>query len=138
MKRNAGFLFFGIVFGFALSRVGASEYNLIYRMFTGEDLTLAFVMAGAIAVGAVGMKVLALLGNKTFRGEPIKVSKKPLNRNNAIGGMLFGMGWGIAGACPGTVLAQLGEGKILALFTFLGLMLGTYVYAFLAERKIVS
>lgn len=135
MGRKLAFLFFGALFGFALSRVGASDYNLIYHMFTGEDLTLAFVMGSAIVIGFIGMRVLALFHNKTYKGDPIRVKRKPLSANNVWGGMLFGIGWGVAGACPGTVLAQVGEGQILGLFTLIGLIAGTYLYALIVQRK---
>lgn len=135
MARKLSFLGFGIIFGFALSRVGASNYNLIYGMFTGTDFKLALVMITAIVTAAIGMKILALAGNKGFKKQKITVHKKPLNKYTVFGGMLFGIGWAISGACPGTVLVQVGEGKILGLFTMLGLIAGTYVYALVAEKN---
>ncbi|MCR4400301.1 MAG: YeeE/YedE thiosulfate transporter family protein [Syntrophomonadaceae bacterium] len=134
MKRKLAYLGMGIVFGFTLSRVGASQYDLIYTMFTGEDLTLAWVIITAIVTGFIGLRVLAATGGRTFDGKPITISKKPLGWTNAAGGAVFGVGWGMAGACPGTVLAQLGEGKVLAVFTLLGILAGTFLYALLVER----
>lgn len=122
-------------FGFALSRSGASDYNFIYYMFTGENLKLALLMGTAIVVGAIGMIALKALGNKDITGKEIVISKKPLNTYTVIGGILFGIGWAVSGACPGTVLAQIGEGKILGLLTFAGLLFGTYVYALMAENN---
>jgi len=135
MSKKPGFLLFGIIFGFALSRVGASEYDLIYGMFTGRDLTLAWVMITAILVGAVGMQIIKRLARPVRSGEPLKISHKKLGRFSLFGAALFGIGWGISGACPGTVLAQLGEGKVLGLFTFLGMICGTYIYARLKETR---
>ncbi len=134
MNRKLWFLFFGICFGFVLSRVGASDYNLIYGMFTGAELKLAWVIITAIVVGHLGMRLLSFRGNRTRQGDSITVDKKPLRWQNAAGGLIFGIGWGISGACPGTALAQLGEGKMLALFTVAGLVLGTYLFALLMER----
>ena len=135
MNRNLKYLLFGLVFGFTLSRVGASDYNLIFLMFAGKDFKLAYVILSAIIVAAIGMRFLAMKGYKGYKGLDITVKKKPLNRNTIIGGMIFGVGWGISGACPGTVLAQVGEGKLLGLITMLGMILGTYAYALLNERK---
>jgi len=135
MLKNIAFLGAGILFGFALSRVGASDYDLIYHMFSGQNLKLAFVMITAIIVGAIGMKLLALLGNKGYKGIKITINKKKLNLYTVLGGIVFGVGWAISGACPGTILAQIGEGKLLGLFTFLGLIAGTYLYALLAEKN---
>lgn len=135
MKKKIAFLCFGIIFGFTLSRVGASEYDLIYTMFTAENLKLALVILTAIVVGAVGMRLLIFNGGKDYKGNSLEIKKKPLNKYNVYGGIIFGIGWAISGACPGTVLAQVGEGKLLGLFTMAGLALGTYIYALIAEKN---
>ena len=135
MLKKLGFLLAGIFFGFVLSRSGASDYNFIYGMFTGGNLKLALLMGTAIVVGAVGMIILKALGNKDIRGNPIKISKKPFNKYTIIGGAIFGIGWALYGACPGTFLAQLGEGTLIGLFTFTGMICGTFVFALIAEKK---
>ncbi len=134
MNQKSALLLFGVFFGFALSRVGAGEYDLIYGMFTATNLKLAWVMITAIITGYIGMRWLASKGNLTKGGEPIKVNIKPLRNTSLLGGAIFGVGWGLSGACPGTVLAQLGEGKVLGLFTAFGLILGTYIYALLVNK----
>jgi uncharacterized membrane protein YedE/YeeE len=136
MKKNGQYLLFGSVFGFILSRVGASDYDLIFRMFTGEDLKLAYVIITAIVTAGIGMRVLKRTGSVGRDGKPITISKKPLDiRKNILGGAVFGLGWAISGACPGTVLAQVGEGKLLGMATMLGMVLGTYFYALMAEKE---
>ncbi len=134
MGRKIGYLLAGVFFGFTLSRSGASDYNYIYHMFTGENLKLALLMGTAIIVGAIGMILLKALGNKDVRGKEIKINRKPLNKNTVIGGILFGIGWAVSGACPGTVLAQIGEGKVLGLAAFFGMLVGTYIYARVADK----
>ncbi|HPF18306.1 MAG TPA: YeeE/YedE thiosulfate transporter family protein [Bacillota bacterium] len=136
MNKNLQYLLFGGVFGFVLSRVGASDYNLIFRMFTGEDLKLAYVILTAILTAGVAMAVWKRMGMKGRGGTDVTIRKKPLNvRKNILGGAIFGLGWAISGACPGTVLAQVGEGKLLGLATMLGMILGTFFYALVAERQ---
>lgn len=135
MVKKIGYLLAGVFFGFSLSRSGASDYNFIYYMFIGENLKLALLMGTAIVVGAIGMLILKALGNKDVTGKEIKINRKPLNKYTVIGGSLFGVGWAVSGACPGTVLAQIGEGKVLGIATFLGIMCGTYLYALTAEKK---
>lgn len=134
MGRKIGFLLAGVFFGFTLSRSGASDYNYIYHMFTGENLKLALLMGTAIIVAAIGMIILKALGNKDVKGKEIKINRKPLNKYTIIGGILFGIGWAVSGACPGTVLAQIGEGKVLGLVTFFGMLVGTYIYVRIAEK----
>lgn len=134
MKKKIRFMGFGIFFGFVLSRVGASDYDLIFGMFTGRDLKMVWVIITAIIVGAIGMQILKKTKIPMRNGEALKISHKKAGRFSLIGAAIFGFGWGITGACPGTVLAQLGEGKVFALFTFLGMICGTYIYARLKEK----
>ena len=135
MLKKIGYLLAGIFFGFVLSRSGASDYNFIHRMFTGENLKLALLMATAIVTGAIGMLILKLTGNKDVKGKEIRINRKPLNKYTVIGGAIFGLGWAVTGACPGTVLAQVGEGKLLGLFSLLGMVFGTFVYAMITEKN---
>ena len=135
MNKKIGFLGFGALFGFTLSRVGASDYSLITGMFIGKDLKIAWVIITAIIIGAVGMQILKRVEKPVRSGEALKISHKKLGRFSLLGGAVFGLGWGITGACPGTVLAQLGEGKIFGFFTFLGMICGTYIYALLKEKN---
>ncbi len=137
MLRKLAFLACGIFFGFSLSRVGASNYDLIYGLFSGTDMKLAWVIITAIIVGYVGMRCLHWRGYRGYKGQVITVIKKPLSWLTPVGGILFGIGWGMAGACPGTVLAQVGEGKILGLFTMAGIVGGTYIYAWLVEKGLI-
>ena len=135
MAKKIGYLLIGIFFGFVLSRSGASDYNFIHDMFTGENLKLALLMGTAIVTGAIGMLLLKLFGNKDVTGKEIKINRKPLKKNTALGGILFGIGWAVTGACPGTVLAQIGEGKMLGLFSMLGMVCGTFLYALIVEKN---
>lgn len=134
MRRRSAHLVFGLYFGFVLSRVGASDYDRIYGMFTGTDFHLARVILTAILTGALGMGVLKAAGGKTRTGEPLRIKRRPMNRGKIVGGLIFGAGWGLSGACPGTVLAQIGEGKLLGLFSFLGMVAGVWLYALFLER----
>jgi uncharacterized membrane protein YedE/YeeE len=134
MKKNLSFLGFGLLFGFALSRVGASDFNLIFDMFVLDNLKLPGVMLMAILVGFIGMRILTRWKASMRSGEPLKISEKKLGKWGLAGALVFGLGWGMSGACPGTVLAQLGEGKLLGFATFAGMILGTYIYALLKQR----
>lgn len=135
MLKKIEYLLMGMFFGFTLSRSGASDYNFIYQMFTGQNLKLALLMGTAIIVGAIGMIILKAFGNRDIQGKAIRINRKPFNKYTVIGGILFGIGWAVSGACPGTVLVQLGEGKILGIMTFLGMICGTYIYAVIAENN---
>jgi len=126
------FLLMGAVFGFILSRAGATTYDYYAKLFLFQDLQLMWVIGTAAAVGAVGVAALRKLGPRALvGGEAIDFKGKPWKKGLVVGSLLFGVGWGLAGACPGTALAMLGEGKLMAGFSIVGILLGTYLYGVL-------
>jgi uncharacterized membrane protein YedE/YeeE len=127
-------LFFGILFGFILSRVGATHYDLIANMFLLKNLHLMGVIGVGVVVGAIVIQIIKRAKLKTITGEEIKISPKDRHWGNVIGGLIFGLGWGITGSCPGTILTQIGEGKLAALFTLTGMILGTYLFGILYPK----
>jgi hypothetical protein len=130
------FLPLGMVFGFLLSRAGATTYDYYAQLFLFEDFRLLVVMATAGAVGVVGIAILKWLRPKALvGGQALSFAGKPFKPGLVGGSLLFGVGWGLAGACPGTALAMMGEGKLGALFTVGGLLLGTYAYGALQSFK---
>jgi uncharacterized membrane protein YedE/YeeE len=118
---------FGALFGFILSRAGATDYDAISGMFRLTDLHLFSVIGLAVAVSAAGFFAARRLGLKARNGEPLLLTKKPMTRGLAAGALLFGVGWGLSGTCPGTALAQIGEGRLAGLATFSGILLGAWL-----------
>lgn len=121
-------LAFGAVFGFVLSRVGATEYDAIARMFLLEDFHLAGVIGVAVLVAGLGLAIVRRARSGVLARYAALVQEKPMKPGLVLGAALFGAGWAITGTCPGTGLAQIGEGKIMALFTVSGMVLGTAAY----------
>ncbi len=119
--RTIAFLLFGTLFGFFLSRVGATDPDAIFGMFRLTDLQLFGVIGVAIALAAPGLILL----RRTAAPAPAIKARKP---GNLVGGLIFGAGWALSGACPGTVLAQIGEGRLMALCTLAGVLLGTALH----------
>lgn len=135
MRTREALLFLpGLYFGFVLSRAGASDFRFIHDFFAGRDFSLGLLMLAAAVTAHLGMRLLMLRG-RAVSGEPVRVSRKRPGRFGLAGAALFGLGWGISGACPGTVLVQAGEGRLPALFTLAGLLAGTWLYAVTAERR---
>ena len=123
------FLPFGALFGFVLSRAGATSYDYYAGLFLFSDLQLLWVIAAGAATGAVGIAIMKKLKARAMlTGELISFVGKPFTTRLIPGSLVLGLGWGLAGACPGTVLAMLGEGKLNALFTIGGVLLGTWIY----------
>lgn len=129
------FVLFGALFGFLLSRAGATTYDYYVSLFVFTDLQLLWVIAAAAGIGAVGIGVMKALKVKALAtGKPIEFTPKPWKSELVPGALLLGVGWGLAGACPGTVLAMLGEGKLPAIVTIAGVLVGTWLYGALQSR----
>jgi len=126
------YLLCGTTFGWFLSRSGASDYDFIQRMFLFTDLQLYGIIGTAVALTAPGIWLLKRRA-RTVLGADLVVVSKPRHRGNLIGGILFGIGWSITGMCPGPILVNLGEGKVLAVAALLGVLLGAGSFAALYE-----
>ena len=123
------FMLFGILFGFILSRAGATTYDFYAKLFLFQDLQLLWVIATAAMVGMVGVAILkSLQARSILDGQPLSFAGKPYTKSLIVGSLIFGLGWGFASACPGTALVMLGEGKLGALFTIVGIVMGTYLF----------
>ena len=130
------FLPLGMLFGFLLSRAGATTYEYYAKLFLFQNLQLMWVMGIAAGVGMVGVLGLKKFAKRSlFTGQPISFEGKPYRKGLIAGSLLFGAGWGVAGACPGTALAMLGEGKLGALFTIVGISLGTFIFGAWQSRE---
>ncbi len=109
----------GLLLGFSLSRIGFTDYGELFGMFTFADLRMLWVFAGAVGLCALGF---FLIDRRLYR------TTRRVHPGVVPGGILFGVGWVLCGACPAVPLVQLGEGKLAALFTLLGVALGTLLY----------
>jgi uncharacterized membrane protein YedE/YeeE len=120
------FVVLGIIFGFVLSRSGAADYNYIQSMFLFRSFQLYGIIGTAIAITAPGLWLIKRRG-RTALGKPLKIELKPEHRGNIAGGFLFGIGWSMAGMCPGPILVNIGEGKIYALAALAGALVGAAI-----------
>ena len=130
---TAVYVVLGTIFGFILSRSGAADYNFIQGMFLFTNLQLYGILAVAVVVGAAGVWLIKRRG-RTLLGRKIEIELKPLHRGNITGGVLFGIGWSLAGMCPGPILVNIGEGKIYALAAFAGALAGAGVFGTIYQR----
>lgn len=127
------YLILGAVFGFALSRSGAADYNTIQRMFLLEQFQLYGILGVAVAITAPGLWLLKRRG-RTLGGLPLHIETKPMHRGTLVGGVLFGIGWSITGMCPGPMLVDLGEGKLYAIAALAGALVGAGAFGTLYSR----
>lgn len=116
-------LLFGVIFGFLLQKGGVSKYHILISALLLEDFTVMKVMLTAIIVGSIGIFSLHAF-------DLVKLDFKPTRyAANIIGGLLFGVGFGLLGYCPGTGAAALGQGNWDVLSGIVGLLLGSYLFA---------
>lgn len=128
----------GLVFGLGLTVSGMANPAKVLRFLdlAGQwDPSLAFVMAGAIAVGALAFGV-ANRRAVSFLGAKMRLpSARDIDRRLVLGSVLFGIGWGVAGFCPGPALVSLGMGEVKALVFVVAMMAGMGVFELFERHK---
>ena len=127
------YLVLGTLFGFVLSRSGAADYDFIQGMFLFTNFQLYGIIGAAVAITAPGLWLLKRYGHTIF-GRPLVIELKPGHRGNIYGGVLFGIGWSIAGMCPGPIWVNIGEGKVYALAALTGALVGAGAFGSLYPR----
>lgn len=124
----------GIYFGVVLVKSEVASWFRIQNMFQFKEAHMYLIIASAIAVGMLSVYLIRRFQVRTIDHEAIVYQPKPFTKGTIIGGILFGMGWAITGACPGPIYAQFGSGEWLAGVTFLGALAGMYLYAYWQPR----
>jgi len=124
----------GIYLGILFTKSEVARWERVHAMFLFKEAHMYLIIGVAIGVAMVSMFLIKQLGVKTINGKPIQYKPKPYHTGVVIGGVLFGAGWAIAGACPGPIYAQIGGGQWMAAFTLIGTMLGMFSYAALKPR----
>tara|TARA_B100000795_G_scaffold269889_2_gene260946 strand:- start:843 stop:1256 length:414 start_codon:yes stop_codon:yes gene_type:complete len=133
--KNLKFLIIGIIFGIILSKSEVVSWYRIYEMFKFQSFHLYGVIGSAVAIGIVLMQLFKRGIIKDFQGNKILVKpKKKGYIRTFVGGSVFGLGWALAGACPGPVFVLIGHGTITILIVLLGAILGTFVYGLLSKK----
>lgn len=127
-------LLIGIYLGILFTKSEVARWERVHEMFLFREAYMYLIIGVAIVVAMISMFVIKRLGIKTIEGKPIKYQPKPYHVGVVIGGMLFGAGWAITGACPGPIYAQIGAGEWMALCTLAGAMLGMFSYAALKPK----
>ncbi len=130
----ASVLLVGVYLGILFVKSEVAVWKRIHNMFLFKEAYMYLIISLAIAVAMLSMFLIKRLEIKSMDGKPIKYEPKPYHTGVIVGGMLFGAGWAIAGACPGPIYAQIGAGAWMALFTFAGALLGMFAYAALKPK----
>ena len=132
--KNIKFLLAGILFGIILVKSEVISWFRIQEMFRLQAFHMYGIIGSAIAVAMVSVLLIKRFNIKTISGEPIVILQKQFTWGNVIGGLIFGLGWAITGACPGPLYAQIGSGYLVVIVTLLSAVFGTWVYGALKEK----
>ena len=128
MKLKHVFVFMGgLFFGFGLAFGGMSKQEIVLSFLQLKDLGLLLLLGGSALVTAITINLIPKLLNKPILGGEFKKRKRTLNKRTVIGAMIFGIGWGISGLCPGSAMASLGVGNLPVLIGIAGMFLGAYI-----------
>jgi len=127
--KNIKFLLVGILFGIILTKSEVVSWYRIYEMFKFQSFHMYGVIGSAVVIGMAIMWLFKNKKIKTIQGKAVEVTprKKGLSRN-LIGGIIFGFGWALGGACPGPMFALIGKGVIPIVVVLFGAILGAFVY----------
>ena len=131
---NIKYLFAGILFGILLVKAEVISWFRIQEMFRLQSFHMYGVIGTAVVVGMISVMLIKKFKVKTIYGEPITFSPKKFSIGQVYGGLLFGLGWGITGACPGPLFAQIGAGFPVVAVVLLSAIAGTWVYGLIREK----
>lgn len=128
MKLKHVFVFMGgLFFGFGLAFGGMSKQEIVLSFLQLKDLGLLLLLGGSALVTAITINLIPKLLNKPILGGEFKKRKRTLNKRTVIGAIIFGVGWGMSGLCPGSAMASLGVGNLPVLIGIAGMFLGAYI-----------
>lgn len=124
------YLLIGIGFGFALTKAEAVSWFRIQEMFRLQSFHMYGIMGCAVVVGALSLYLIRKFGVTDRQGAAIIVNPKDWGKGTRywLGGLLFGCGWALTGACPGPIFALLGSGVHVIVVVFLSAIAGSWVY----------
>lgn len=131
---NAKYLVIGILFGIVFVKAEIVSWFRIQEMFRLQSFHMYGIIGSAIAVGMTSIWLIKKFRIKTIYGEPIHISPKQFNKGQIYGGLLFGFGWAMTGACPGPLFAHIGMGATVVSITLLSAVAGTWVYGWMREK----
>ena len=131
---NIKYLVMGTVFGILLVKGEMLSWFRIQEMFRLQSFHMYGIIGSAILVAMISIWVIKKFNIKTIYGEEIVFHKNEFNKGQIYGGLIFGFGWAVTGACPGPLFAQIGTGATVIVVTLLSAIAGTWVYGYFREK----
>lgn len=131
---NFKYALVGIVFGIAFVKTEIVSWYRYQEMFRFQSFHMYGVIGTGVVLGALSVWLIKRFKTKTIHGEAIEFSDKKFSKGQIFGGLMFGFGWAMTGACPGPIFAQIGMGIFTAVVVLISAVAGTWVYGALRNR----
>ena len=123
-------MFFGII----LVKAEVISWFRIQEMFQFRSFHMYGIIGSAVVVGMLSVALIKKYKLKTVQGEDFIITPKKFHKGQIIGGLIFGLGWGLTGACPGPIFAQIGSGEYTILVVLLSAIAGTWTYGYFRDK----
>lgn len=129
------FLVIGIIFGIVMFKSEAASWFRIYEMFQFQSFHMYGIMGSALSLGVLGTYLIKKYKRPDLEGKPIRFAPKEKGFSRYMyGGILFGLGWGLAGSCPGPIYTLIGAGYLPIIVVLIGALIGTFGYGLLRHK----
>ncbi|MCB9231013.1 MAG: YeeE/YedE family protein [Bacteroidia bacterium] len=132
--KNIIYIVLGLIFGIILTKTEVISWFRIQEMFRFQSFHMYGVLFSAIVVAVASVQLIKLRQIRSLTGEPIDIARKFLNWGQLLGGLIFGLGWALTGACPGPLYALAGNGVLVMGAAILFAILGTRFYAMIRHK----
>lgn len=131
---NIRFIIAGFFFGMILIKAEVLSWFRIQEMFRFQSFHMYGIMISAIMTGMISVFIIKKINAKSLNKEQISIKPKTFHKGYIFGGLLFGCGWAVTGACPGPLFAQIGSGATVVIVTLISALAGTWTYGLLREK----
>lgn len=131
---NYKYLLAGAFFGLVFLKAEIISWFRMQEMFRFQSFFMYGVLGSALLTGIISVALIKKFNAKSLDGEKIEIPPKKFNKGYVIGGLIFGFGWAITGACPGPLYAQIGGGYSVIVVTLISAVFGTWVYGLLRDK----
>ncbi|WP_018342878.1 DUF6691 family protein [Cytophaga aurantiaca] len=128
------FFLIGIYFGIVLTKAEVISWFRIQEMFHFQSIHMFGIIGSAVVIGAISVFLIKKFNLKSFGGEDIRLISKEYHKGLLPGGIIFGLGWALTGACPGPLFALVGNGVEVMLVAIVSAIAGTFVYGLIKEK----
>ncbi len=133
--RSLVYIILGLIFGVTMYKAETASWFRIVEMFNFESFHMYGFIGSALVVGTIGMQLMKRSEAKDIDGQKIDIQPKAKSiPRYLIGGIFFGLGWALIGACPGPIFVLLGAGVYPIIITIVGALLGTYIYGLIKNK----